>query len=59
MAAPHQDTAGYLAQACVELAQLAKRQRFDSLAYLLDMAALEAGQVGVAQGAGTGRGLMP
>ena len=45
MAAPQRDTADYLAQACVELAQLAKRQRFESLAYLLEMAALEAGQI--------------
>jgi ADP-heptose:LPS heptosyltransferase len=39
------ETADYLADACAELAKLAKRQSLDSLTYLLDMAALEAGHV--------------
>jgi hypothetical protein len=40
-----QHTAEYLTRPCVELAQFAKRQRFDPLAYLLDMAVLEVRQV--------------
>lgn len=45
MTKQQRDTADYLAQTCFELAKLAKHQRFETLAYLLDMAALEAGQV--------------
>jgi hypothetical protein len=40
-----QSTALYIASLAEELARLAKRHEFDSLAYILDMARLEADQI--------------
>lgn len=45
MTSIQRETAGYLAEACLELAKLAKRYGLDSLTYLLDMAAMEAGHI--------------
>jgi len=39
-------TAEYIADLCRDLARMAKGERFDTLAYLLDMACLEAETVG-------------
>jgi hypothetical protein len=39
-------TAEYIADLCRDLARMARGERFDTLAYLLDMACLEAEAVG-------------
>ena len=39
-------TAEYIADMCRDLARMARGERFDTLAYLLDMASLEAENVG-------------
>ncbi len=39
-------TAEYIADLCRDMARMARGQRFDTLAYLLDMACLEAETVG-------------
>jgi hypothetical protein len=40
------DTADYIADLCRDLARMARSERFDTLAYLLDMACLEAESAG-------------
>lgn len=40
------DAADYIADLCRDLARMARSERFDTLAYLLDMACLEAESVG-------------
>jgi hypothetical protein len=39
-------TAEYIADLCRDMARMARGERFDTLAYLLDMASLEAETVG-------------
>lgn len=40
------ETAEYIAGLCRDLARMARGERFDTLAYLLDMASLEAETIG-------------